>query len=292
MIGWALPRALVELARAPARTFVSVATISLALAILALFLFTSENLRAGLDHFRSASRVVVFVPDADEGDVPRLRAELGAIPGVAEAIYYDRDAALARFRREWGELSREIVAAVGENPLPPFFELSLAPGEIDPGRIARAARAVEGAGDVEYGAETAERLARLAASAEAATIALGVFLSAFVFLIVLGAIRLAVDARIEEIEVLRIVGATDSFIRLPFALEGAMKGTLGAVFAVLLAEAFFRLLAWRVPETVFVFQRLSAEAAAGLVLLGASLGALGGLFAVRGVLAAPERVGN
>ncbi|GIV01059.1 MAG: hypothetical protein KatS3mg014_2674 [Actinomycetota bacterium] len=289
MIRWAAYRAFRELLRAPGRTAVSVGTIALSLAILGLFLFFGENLRGGLERFRKTGEVIVFL-DPEVENAEGLRATLAGLPGVRAARYYDRDAALAHFRREWGDLADEILRAAGENPLPPFVALSLAVPDPEP--VAKMAEAIPGVAEVEYGAATARRLARLSRVADLATGAVGIFLSLLVFLIVLGAIRLAADSRLEEIEVLRIVGATDAFILLPFVFEGAAEGVAGAGVAVLLVHGFGAALSREIPETLFAFAPLSPAAGAALFLLGGALGAFGGLVGVRGLLRTKERIGT
>ena len=291
MIDWAFPEAIRGLSRAPGRTVVSIATIALALSIFGLFLYVSENLRGGIDRFRGASKVVAFLEKDDAATVRRLETDLRALPGVGEAQYYSRDEALARFRRDWGALAEEIVAAVDENPLPAFFEIRLAPGTNDAAALARSVHELAGIEEVEFGQTTAVRLLHLSRAAEAVTIVLGIFLSAFIFLIVLGAIRLALDARADEISVLRIVGASEGLIRLPFILEGIIKGFLGGVVSIVLLSLLHSLLRWKIPEGLIPLSSLTLTGDLVLLLLGSGLGALGSLVAVRSVLSEPERIG-
>ena len=124
---------------------------------------------------------------------------------------------------------------------------------------------------VEYGEEWVERLFSLRRIAGVAAGALGAAFAAVAALIIGTALRIAIFARREEIYVMRLVGATDGFIRRPFVLEGAMAGALGAVLAIVLTW-----LTWRsVSSLIFEIEWVPV----GWIGLGLASGIVFGMIA-------------
>jgi cell division transport system permease protein len=163
--------------------------------------------------------------------------------------------------------------------LPPSLEVRLRPGRRgadDAARVAARARAVAGVDDVRYGAEWVQKLATVRAVATAAGVALGVAFGGAALIIVGATIRMAVLARSREIQLMRLVGATDGFVRLPFLLEGAAAGLLGGLLALALTWAARAVVSRYVIDVAF----LPPGVAALGVLAGGALGFFGSLFSV------------
>ena len=154
--------------------------------------------------------------------------DIAAFPEVLEVSYVSEEEALKRAQRELEEF-REAYKELSTNPLPASFEIRLKP----PHWSATAARGGRPAGripfvdDVRYGREWIERLDQLRRLASIVGFAIGLAFAIVAVAIIGVTIRITVFQRAREISIMRLVGATNSFIRGPFVLEGAIKGVLG-----------------------------------------------------------------
>jgi cell division transport system permease protein len=179
--------------------------------------------------------------DAAEEDVWALQSYIGTIPGVGDVRFITKEEALERFRED--AKNTNIVNSFEDNPLPASIEIDLT----DPSRISEVADIIMAteifsrvcddpdnpAQSVRYGQETVERLFSLTRIIRVGSTAL-VGLLIFVALIFINnTIRLSIFARREEISIMRLVGASNGFIRRPFLLEGIVQALIGSGLAVL-----------------------------------------------------------
>jgi cell division transport system permease protein len=125
--------------------------------------------------------------------------------------------------------------------------------------------------DVRYGEEWVEKLYRLRGIAQAAGFGLGLAFAAVAVIIIGATIRVSVLAREKEISIMRLVGATDAFVRAPFLIDGFIKGILGALLALLLTWIAYRLIDSRFLKLVFFDSRLVFAG----ILAGALIGVAG-----------------
>ena len=270
----ALREALAAVRRAPLLTALSAAMVALALYVVGLFALAAFNLHEALGTVEERVEVVVYVrDDARPGEIEALEEELLAMEEVASVRYVSKEAALAHASRDLPEFE-ELFRDLEVNPLPASVEVDLEPGFRNPTGVARVAdRAsifpfVE---DVRFGQEWVDRLHLLQRIGGIATGILGGAFAVVAALIIATAVRIALFARREEIYVMRLVGATNGFIRRPFLLEGALTGLTGG----LLAAAFTYLSYQSVSRAIFPLHWIPAE----WVLAGVTGGALFGLIA-------------
>jgi cell division transport system permease protein len=246
----ALREMLLAFRRTPLLSLLSVTTIAFSLFALGLFGLVAVNLRDALSAVEERVEVRAFLVDGTP---------------EATARYVSPEAALARARRELGEFDDVWGSAV----LPASLEIQLRPGQRDPvsvQRVAARAKRYPFVDDVRYGAEWVDKLYRLRTVATATGIALGTAFAAAAIIIVGATIRMAVLARSFEIQIMRLVGATDGFVRLPFLLDGAAKGVLGGLLALLLTRVAFA-----VVDHWFVHVRFFDAGTAALGVLGGAL---------------------
>jgi cell division transport system permease protein len=277
-------RALEAMARGPYVAFVGTATIFVAIlatGLLAAALGGAERL---LEGWAGQVRISVYLAPG---------ADLEAAARAARAMAPDREVeavpaaiALRRLAESLGEEAR-LLEGVGPGALPDAVEVS-APGISLAGarELAGRLRAVPGAQEVDYGNLWLERLEGFVARAKVAAVVLFAALAVATAVLVSNTLRLAVFARREEIEIMKLVGATDGFVSAPFLIEGALQGLLGAGLAVL---ALLSLHALLVPRLVASFalaggltlaDTLPAPLLGGLVLGGAAVGLLGSALSV------------
>ncbi len=260
--------------RAPMLSALSVTTIAFSLFAFGLFGLVALNLRNALQQVEDRVEVRGFVaagtaPEATSAAV----ADVGLFPEVGEVRLVTQAQALERARREL----REFTDVFEEGLLPASIEVRLKPGFRDPATVREVARRLENydfIDDVRFGEEWVENLYRLRNIATGAGIALGITFALVAIIIIGSTIRMAVLARSREIAIMRLVGATDGFIRAPFLIEGAIKGTLGGILAMVLTWIAVQVSGrWVLQVQFFDSPMLLAgiAAGAGIGLLGSAL---------------------
>ena len=254
----------------------SVTTIAVSLFAFGLFGLVAVNLRSALQRVEERVEVRAFLAEGTPADAAAAAiADILVFPEVATAEYVTPERALARARTELGEFEDVFEAGV----LPGSIELRLREGQRAPATVAAVARRLRTfpfVDDVRYGAEWVEKLYRLRTIATVAGLALGAAFAAVAVIIIGTTIRMTVLARAREISLMRLVGATDGFIRLPFLLEGLAKGVLGGGLALGLLYIATRVISAQLIEVTFFDPPL----AAGGVLAGALLGFVGSAVSV------------
>jgi cell division transport system permease protein len=262
--------------RAPLLSVLSVVTIAFSLFAFGLFGLAAINIKKALEQVEERVEVRGFIGSGTEIEsVAAAMKDIGEFPEVARVDYVSEERALERARKEMGEFADVFEAGV----LPASIEVHLRPGFRSPDNVRSVAermRTYRFIDDVRYGEEWVEKLYRLRNIATVAGIALGLAFAAVAVIIIGATIRMAVLARAEEISIMRLVGATDMFVRLPFLLDGLVKGTIGGILAVLFTWLAHRTVNEYFLRTVFFDRELIFLGIVG----GAVIGVLGSLVSV------------
>ncbi|HEU4402219.1 MAG TPA: permease-like cell division protein FtsX [Candidatus Polarisedimenticolia bacterium] len=221
--------------RNAALSLLAATSIGVSLYILGLFLVLAFNLNLFVESLGRDIQVQIYLADGAAPEaIAALRNELLSDPAVASARFVSRDEARQRFRQNFPTL-RDLSERLGGNPFPAAFELALRPGYRDAGgleRLAASYRKAPGVEEVRYDLGWIERLNGLAGLVRRGGYGLGALLGFGVLVTVGAVVRLTVLARREEIEIMKLVGATAAFIRGPFLLGAAAQGLLGGGLAV------------------------------------------------------------
>jgi len=280
--------ALTSMSRNRAVSLLSIGTIAVALTLLGAFFYFSTNLSAQILRWSSEVQVQVYLlDDLDATALATVRARLEADPAVERIEHVPKEEALARFRSYFADLA-DLPDALGTNPLPASFEVRLREGSRGPeevGAFAAALRGQPGVEDVHYDTAWVERLHSLAAVAASAGYLLGGVLLIAATFTTSNVIRLALLSRRDEIEILRLVGATRAFIRGPFLMEGLLQGALGGGLALALLGGLhltLRRAGGANPFLTLLTERfLPGPQALALAAVGGMLGLAGAFLAVR-----------
>jgi cell division transport system permease protein len=271
------------------RHLFSLTIICLSSLILGVFLSLSNNLteKAG-ELSRQVSVVFDLSRDAAPAERDALAASLRTSPLVGEVRSVSAEAALARFLKDFPELA-DIVSNLKDNPFPPSVEADLVRPDVpdaDVSRLIAEARRSPAVTDAQFNRDWAERVRSLSRLARNAGFFLGGILVLASLLIVSNVIKLNVLARKSEIELLRLVGATNAFIRGPFLLEGVAMGLLGGLLSLGLILVVVKLFpiylgsSMGALQELFGFRYLTLIQAAALVCGGGLVGLLGSLSSV------------
>jgi cell division transport system permease protein len=272
---YALREALNAFRRSPVLTTLSAAMIALSLFVVGLFGLVAHNVRMVVAEVEARVEVVAYLrDDASPSAIAGAQEQIEALPGVRAVRYVSREEALQIARRELEELSA-VFGSIDSNPLPASLEVSLNAGQRDAAAVRGVAQAVEAiplVEEVRYGADWLDMVFMLRRVAAVATMILGLGFAAVASLIIGAAIRMAIFARRDEIIIMQLVGATDSFIRRPFLLEGVITGLIGAVLALVATWGTYRLLSGAVFQLAWMPDAwlLVGLAAGGVVGLLAS----------------------
>ena len=263
--------AYVAFRRSPLLSALSITTIAFSLFAFGLFGLVALNIRHALNQLEDRVEIRAFVRDSIPQDVlDSASADIASFPEVLSARVVTQAQALERAQRELGDFRDVFEGAV----LPASIDVRLKPGFRDPATVKRVAARVQAftfVDDIRYGEEWIEKLYTLRNIAGIAGIVLGVAFAAVSVIIIGATIRMAVLARAKEISIMRLVGATDAYIRRPFLLEGFAKGVLGGLLALLLTWLARLLIDRYIIETVFFDERITALG----LLFGALIGVIG-----------------
>lgn len=270
----ALREALAAIRRAPVLTLLSAAMVALGLFVVGLFAVVSYNLHEALVRVEERVEVVVYLrDDARQQEVALAEEHLLELEEVRAVRHVSKDEALRAARESLPDFE-DIFSGLEVNPLPASLEVELHPGFRTPESVARVvdlARVYPFVEEVAYGQEWVDRVFLLRRIGALATLALGGAFAAVAALIIGTAVRIALFARKDEIYIMRLVGATNGFIRRPFLLEGLFTGILGGLLAVTLTYASYS----AVDRLIFQLDWIPPE----WVLVGVAAGGLFGLLA-------------
>jgi cell division transport system permease protein len=229
-VAFSLKRAWEGFWRNALMSIAATATMVLMLLLLAGFWIIQAGLSAGIEYTESKVEVVADLKDtATTSQVDAIEANLRAQPEVLDVHYVSRDEALARYRARLAEQSEQDLTQYPDaNPLHASLEVKL----VDPtvfGNVVEQLRGEAAVDKVKEQQKTVDNLLTITNVLRTAGTVILIVIAFIVLFIIVNTIRLAVVARAEEIEIMRLVGASDAFIRWPFIFEGAMVGLLGAI---------------------------------------------------------------
>jgi cell division transport system permease protein len=288
---YAFDEAIVSLWRGRRSGVLAIATITVALFVLGAFLMATSNLqRLGDEWGRSAEMSVYLADDASPENRQAVEALLAPGTVVAGHQFVSKDEAMRRFKTTFADLAGAVDTVEG-NPLPASYEVRLQAGPEAKDAVAELASKLErtpGVADVRYDRQWLDRLLSAVTLVRSIGLLLGAFLTIAAGLTVANVVRLALWARRDEIEIMHLVGAPQTFIRGPFVMEGLLQGGIGALLALAaLALAFLAVRgSYLVPLAqalnVSGIRFLAPELCLLLIAGGTLVGCLGGLVAASG----------
>jgi cell division transport system permease protein len=269
--------------RAPLLSALSITTIGFSLYAVGLFALVAVNLREALRIVEQRVEVVAYLLRGTPAEtIAQASQDIAAFPEVQRVTFVSEDEALKRARAELVEF-RDAYRDLSVNPLPASLEIQLKDGFRDAEHTSAVADRLRGYGfidDIRYGREWIEKLDRLRNIAGVVGLTIGLAFATVAVVIIGVTIRITVLQRAREISIMRLVGATNSFIRGPFLVEGAIKGLLGGLVAILLSYGTYLLFRGQIELATsgIVFLK-SAQVGLGVVF-GVAIGLGGSLVSV------------
>lgn len=241
----------------------SVFVITVALFVIGSTMFIDQLLTTSLSTLQQKVDInVYFVPSASQDDIDAIRTAVGALPDVAAVTYTSREEALEEYRarNQNDEIAMQALAELDDNPL--GANLAIQARETSQYEsIARfleekrelAAQQTPVIDEINYARnkESIDTLTAIIGAVEQASFVVMIVLIVAAVLITFNTIRLAIYTAREEISIMRLVGASNMFIRGPFMLQGVMYGFVAGVFSLLI---FYPILVWLGPLTESFFE--------------------------------------
>ena len=271
-------------------TLAAVATIAITLVLVGAFGLMVGNMRGMLERFGVELQVTAYL-DADLGmdDARLLASRIVTVEGVSQVNLVTPDDAMARFEKIAG--ASALLEGLEGNPLPASIQISMLEAYRTPEGIARLEQALEGLPGIDQlarGQEWIEGYTRAVVLVRFIASVMGSVLAIAALMIVSNTIRLALYSRVDELEILALVGASRTFIRVPFLLEGTLQGSAGGLLAAAILYAGFRTFTQEIQFGLSFFlgntppRFFETPELIGLVLSGAGLGVLGSAVALVG----------
>ncbi|MCD6363614.1 MAG: permease-like cell division protein FtsX [Synergistetes bacterium] len=283
-LGYFVREALKGLWRHGFMSFLTITTIFIVLFIMGLFALIGLNLHFAVGSLSQSLRIkLVLRGNPTPADVQRVYARLLALKEVKEARFISRGEGLRRLAKELGR--GDLLELLKSNPLPDVFDIRVKRAS-DIEEVVRIIKSWRETEDVIYGREAARKLLAIQKFLLYGGGALGLILGVAALLVIFNTVRLVVYARREEIEIMRLVGATRWFIRFPFLFEGVILGGIGGGLASALLFFAYKE-AVRFISVQFPFVPLISNISVLYKLCGAIsiagllIGLIGGLFAVQ-----------
>ncbi|WP_291424509.1 ABC transporter permease [Deinococcus sp.] len=260
-------------------TFSTLTTMTITLLVLGAVLLLTLNVNRTLEQLEAQVEVAAFLKD--DANIPALLGQVKLYQGVHDARLVSREQVLAEMTRDY-PYARDAAALAG-NPFPNTLRMRVERVQ-DSRRIANIVQALPGVATVEYGANYVDPAVKTLNAIRTAGYGLVALLLLGTLFNILNAVRVAMFARRNEIGVMRLLGATPAFIRMPHLIEGVLVGLIAAVVSVSVLAASYLELAKRVAQLVPVFPIVTdlntiAPILVGIALLSIVIGLLGSLFA-------------
>ncbi len=290
----ALGRALRGLREHAYLAAVSAGVIAAALVLLGVYGLVVLNLEAVVSGWQQDVHVsAYFVATATAEETAAARSELAGRPEVLKVELVTAEQAAAWMKERMPEVE-PMLAELGPTALPASLEITLKDGYTSPAAMDAFAASLQASGrfgEIDYGREWVERASGFLRTLKLLGAVLGTILVLAALFLVGNTIHLVVYARRDELEILRLVGATDGYILAPFVVEGALEGLVASAFALVILEVVHRGVLSRLHDAVPVtfdeggLQFLPAGPLVALVLVGVMIGVLASWVAVQRFLA-------
>jgi cell division transport system permease protein len=223
-------------------TIAALVTVFLSIVVLGgvlVFVYTTDALLAEVESKVEITVYLVTDPDPEPSEIEAMQGEIMGWSEVKSSTFVSKEDALERLKEDFKD-NPEILEGLTGNPLPASFEIALN----DPQTVETVAGRFDGdpiVDEVSYGKEIADKIFSFTSQARNFLLIFIVLLGIVAILLISNTIRLSIFARKREVEIMKLVGATNWFIRWPFLIEGVTVGFFGALFAavvVLVANSF------------------------------------------------------
>ncbi|MFC1518000.1 permease-like cell division protein FtsX [Candidatus Margulisiibacteriota bacterium] len=243
-----LKEAWLSMKRGGLMTFTALLIIFISLIMFGIFLLIVFNLNSLVGSMSDKMEIMAYVDkNFTKAGVENMQLKIKQVPGVENISFVSKEAAWESFRKNFKNI--DLGNVLESNPLPDAYKIKTKTLELIP-YVSKALQEIPGIEDVRYGGEMADRIRVFSNVVRWIGLGIIIAMTLTTLLIVVNTIRLTVLARKDDVYIMRLVGATNSFIRWPFILEGILLGVCGAFFASLCLKITYDLLAQKLQQTL------------------------------------------
>ena len=233
-------------------TFSSVLVMCISMLVFGIFFIIGENVNHIMNTVESAQEIQVFiVNDATDEEIASVGEQIKAIEGVNQVEYVSKDEALDIMQDRVGERSYLLAGYEENNFLPASYKVTLTDLEL----VNQVEEQINNLDNIKKITSSNETMSKLIGIANGIRVVTGAILVALVIasiFIIANTIKLTVYARRREISIMKYVGATNSFIRWPFIVEGVFIGVVSACISVLIIGGVYKVIAAQLLESTLV----------------------------------------
>ena len=279
-MGYFFKEALTSLSRNRVLSLATVSTMAICILFLGIAVLLTVNAGNFMNQLESDIEIIAYLDNSlTDAEIARINEKIQGTPGVAGAVFVSREEALQRVQEKFAERDYDLEKTLGKNPLPNSYEIKAQhPQEV--AQVAGHIEQITGIYKVNYGQGIVERLFQVTKWVRIISIVFMVILALGAVFLIATTIRLAVFARRKEIYLMKLIGATDWFVRWPFFIEGILMGLLGAVIAIGLLALGYSSLVQNMQTALFFIplvyqQNLLVEMYIALLGVGVLLGVIG-----------------
>ena len=267
--------------------FISTGTISISLLLFGAFVLISSNFSNWVQSWEKSLSLSVYLESGtDEKQKEEIRNAIQKVPGAEVKEFISKDKAMRDLAETLGSQAG-LLEGLTKNPLPASYEVVFRNGNFSREELKQVKESLEkvnGVDEVQYSEQWLEQIEGLVYATRVLGLIVGGLLCVAVLFIVTNTIKLTIYSRRDEIEIYKLVGATDWFVKTPFLIEGAIQGMMGSVIALSVLFAAYSLFTVRtiqlfgLPVMDLIF--FSAGQYALILFLGLVLGLLGSFVAI------------
>ena len=266
---------------------IGLSTMVVSLLIFGTFLILFVNLNAWLEGWGHSLTMSVYLQDGiSETKNDEIASLIRKLQGAEIKRFISKEGALRDLRQALGSHAG-LLEGLSANPLPASFEVvfkDTGDQKTDPLKIKNELEGIEGVDEVQYSEEWLKRFKGLMNMVRLVGFIIGGLLCLGILFIVTNTIKLTIYSRREEIEILKLVGATDWFVKIPFLLEGVIQGILSGILALLALFSGYLLLSTKKMHflglAVLDFVFIPNEYVISILLISVALGLVGSFIAV------------
>ncbi|SDH66868.1 cell division transport system permease protein [Aneurinibacillus thermoaerophilus] len=269
-------------------TFASISAVMITLLILGVFLMMAMNIQHLVQTVEKQVEIRVSLDvTADDATVKKVEGALKKLPDAAEVRFVSKEEGLKNLKESFGDKRDYLNGLEKENPLPDTFIVKAKTPQ-QTGALAQKIEAIDGVKKVNYAEQTTKKLFAVTDVIRFVIVAFIIALAFTAMFLIANTIKLTIIARRREIEIMKLVGATNGFIRWPFFVEGALMGIIGAIVPIIvLSVGYASLLDFVEQQLALYFLHLlpiyplMLEVSLVLLGIGAFIGIWGSLMSVR-----------
>ena len=266
---------------------ISMGTITISMILFGSLILLSLNVNSWIEEWGESLSMSVYLKDGiDEKTKKRIESVLMNLKGAEMKGFVSKEQAMIFLKEGLGDQAG-LLDGLKKNPLPASFELvfkDVRVHQIDPKKIKKSLEKIAGVNEVQYSEQWTERIKGLMHVVKLLGFVIGCIFCIGVLFITTNTIKLTIYSRRDEVEIFKLVGATDWFIKIPFLIEGAIQGILSGLVALLILFGIYSLFSIKtvhlfgLPALNIVF--LPSEYTISIILLSLILGLFGGFIAI------------